>query len=102
MGPQGLKETAELCLRKAAYAKSQLAGQSRFTPAFDHPTFKEFVLRDKEGRVEELLRQASSRGFLAGLPLGRWYPELADCFLVTVTEKRTGPEIEGLVRALSN
>ena len=39
--------------------------------------------------VEALLAEASDAGFFAGVPLGRWYPELADCLLVTVTEKRT-------------
>ena len=100
MGPQGLCETAQLCLRKAAYAKTQLTARPRFTSAFDQPTFKEFVVRDQDGRVEELLAQATAQGFLAGLPLGRWYPELADCFLVAVTEKRTKGEIDGLSGAL--
>ncbi|HZL87131.1 MAG TPA: aminomethyl-transferring glycine dehydrogenase subunit GcvPA [Pirellulaceae bacterium] len=101
LGPQGLKETAELCLRKAAYARSQLMGQARLRAAFDQPVFKEFVVRDRDGRVEELMRQASSKGFLAGIPLRKWYPDLSDCFLVTVTEKRTKTEIDSLVRALS-
>ena len=101
LGPQGLQETAELCLRKAAYAKSQLTGQQRFSAAFDGPTFKEFVIRDREGRVEELMRQASHKGFLAGIPLGKWYPDWSDCFLVAVTEQRTKTEIDSLVRALS-
>jgi glycine dehydrogenase subunit 1 len=101
LGPQGLKETAELCLRKAAYAKAQLTSQPRFTAAFDRPAFKEFVVRDRHGRVEELLRHASEKGFLAGIPLGKWYPDWSDCFLVTVTEKRTKTEIDSLVRALS-
>jgi glycine dehydrogenase subunit 1 len=32
------------------------------------------------------------------VPLGRWYPELDDCFLVAVTEKRTREEIDGLAK----
>ena len=102
MGPQGLKETAELCLRKAAYAKTQLTALPRFRAAFDQPTFKEFVIRDTSGQVAELLRHASSQGILAGIPLGRWYPDLSDCFLVTVTEKRTKTEINTLARTLSD
>jgi glycine dehydrogenase subunit 1 len=101
MGPLGLKETAELCLRKAAYARAQITALPRFSVAFERPTFKEFVIRDAEGRVEELLRHASGEGFLAGIPLAKWYSELSDCFLVTVTEKRTKTEIDSLVRTLS-
>jgi glycine dehydrogenase subunit 1 len=101
MGPQGLREVAELCLQKGRYAADQLAAGGRLSLAFDRPTFKEFVLRDREGRVEELLEKASAAGYFAGIPLARWYPGLADCFLVAVTEKRTKAEIDGLVNAIA-
>ncbi len=97
LGPQGLRETAELCLQKSRYTLDQITSGDRFTAAFAKPTFKEFVVRDAEGGVAELLTEAARDGYLAGVPLGRWYPELDDCFLVTVTEKRTKAEIDGLV-----
>jgi glycine dehydrogenase subunit 1 len=100
MGPQGMRETAELCLRKSHYARQQLTAGRRLSLAFDHPTFKEFVIRDNDGRAGELLAQATDAGYLAGIPLGQWYPKLDDCFLVCVTEKRTKAEIDGLVDAL--
>src|SRR4030095_6208523 len=46
MGPQGLRETAELCVRKAHYAKERLVTCPRLSLAFTSPTFKEFVIRD--------------------------------------------------------
>jgi glycine dehydrogenase subunit 1 len=101
MGPQGLRETADLCLRKAHYARQRLTSSSRLSLAFDQPTFKEFVIRDSQGRVADRLQQASQAGYLAGIPLGQWYPNLADCFLVCVTEKRTKSEIDCLVEVLS-
>jgi glycine dehydrogenase subunit 1 len=69
--------------------------------AFGQPTFKEFVVRDPLGRVQERLASAYDAGFFAGVPLATWYPELADCFLVTVTEKRTKEEIDSLATALA-
>jgi glycine dehydrogenase subunit 1 len=101
LGPQGLRETANLCLQKSRYAAEQLCQHDRFSLAFNEPTFKEFVIRDGENRVDELLKFALEEGYLAGVPLGRWYPELADCFLVAVTEKRTKAEIDGLVSVLA-
>src|SRR5262245_33152111 len=101
MGPHGLAETAELCVRKARYARQQLTAGSRLTAAFEQPVFKEFVVRDRDGRVTDLLAQATDAGYLAGIPLSQWYPQLADCFLVTVTEKRTKVEIDGLAEVLS-
>ncbi|HEX5106071.1 MAG TPA: glycine dehydrogenase, partial [Pirellulaceae bacterium] len=101
LGPRGLADTAELCLRKAHYAKEQLGKSPRLSLAFGQPTFKEFVVRDRDGRVPDLIAQARDAGYLAGIPLGQWYPQLDDCFLVTVTEKRTKAEIDGLAEVLS-
>jgi glycine dehydrogenase subunit 1 len=102
LGPQGLRETAELCLRKARYAALRLTAESCLSLAFQRPTFKEFVVRAQGGNVDALLARACERGYLAGVPLARWYPELADSFLVTVTERRTRDEIDGLAACLGN
>jgi glycine dehydrogenase subunit 1 len=101
LGPLGLRETANLCLQKSRYLAERLCQSERFSLAFDQPTFKEFVIRDAANDVEGLLKIALDAGYLAGLPLGRWYPELADCLLVAVTEKRTKQELDGFVAALS-
>jgi glycine dehydrogenase subunit 1 len=104
LGPQGLRETAELCARKARYARDRLVDASggRLYAPFAAPTFKEFVIRDAAGTVEQLLLDAERDGYFAGIPLGKWYPDLADCFLVCVTEKRTKAEIDGLAAALAS
>ena len=51
--------------------------------------------------VEEVLKEASDAGMLAGYPVGRHYPDLADCLLIAVTEKRTKAEIDRLVNLLA-
>jgi glycine dehydrogenase subunit 1 len=99
LGPQGLKETSELCLRKAHYAAEQLGKVEGLTMRFDRPFFKEFALRSSKP-VAGLLAAAVEDGYLAGLPLGTAYPGLADCFTVAVTEKRTRAEIDGLAGSL--
>ena len=72
---------------------------SEFSLAFDRPTFKEFVIRDAAGGIRTVrCRRGSAAGFFAGVPLGRWYPEFADCLLVCVTERRTRQEIDDFVR----
>lgn len=102
MGPQGLREVAELCVRKTHYAAGALTLAGRLTRVFDRPTFKEFVVRDREGKVADLLASATNSNIFAGIPLGTWYPELKDCFLVTVTEKRTKKEIDELAACVSH
>ncbi|MHB0955256.1 MAG: aminomethyl-transferring glycine dehydrogenase subunit GcvPA [Pirellulaceae bacterium] len=101
MGPHGLREVGQLCVRKAHFAATCLTAHTRFERRFPAPAFKEFVIRDTHGRVAELLAEAQGSGILAGIPLGRWYAELSDCFLVTVTEKRTKQEIQLLADCLA-
>jgi glycine cleavage system P protein (glycine dehydrogenase) subunit 1 len=50
--------------------------------------------------VSRLLVDLAEVGYLAGLDLGRWYPDLRDCFSLAVTEKRTRAEIDGLADAM--
>ena len=100
MGPTGLADVANLCLQKAHYAADRLTAGPRWQRAFQQPTFKEFVVRLRDGRVNDLLAKARKAGIFAGLPLERWYPELQDCLLVAVTEKRTKAEIDRLAEVL--
>jgi glycine dehydrogenase subunit 1 len=101
LGPQGLKETAELCLQKAHYAAdvfTKIPGVSR---RFDRPFFKEFAI-ELPGDVPSALKHLQSAGYFAGLHAGRWYPNLDDTIIVAVTEKRTRAEIDGLATAMQN
>jgi glycine dehydrogenase subunit 1 len=100
LGPQGLKETAELCLQKAHYAAEELAKVPGVSMRFDRPFFKEFAVRVK-GDVPGLLKKLQAQGYFAGLHAGRWYPSLNDTLTVAVTEKRTKAEIDGLVAELA-
>lgn len=100
LGPAGLSDVAHLCLQKAAYARRALTAKGTLAAAFAHPTFKEFVLRAPVGTVDERLARARQIGVFGGLPLGGWYPELSDCLLVSVTEKRTRAEIDQLAGLL--
>lgn len=108
LGPQGLKETAELCLRKAHYAAEQVSKAAGVSLRFDRPFFKEFTLSvgqgSNGGRIitpEDWLARLLQKGFHAGLDLGRWYPDLRHCLTVAVTEKRTRTEIDALAAAFA-
>ncbi|MGP0062899.1 MAG: aminomethyl-transferring glycine dehydrogenase subunit GcvPA [Isosphaeraceae bacterium] len=98
MGPHGLRQAAELSTRKAHYAAEQLAAVPGLSLAFPGPFFKEFVVRS-ERDPRRVLAEVGRLGYHGGIDLGRWYPDLADCILVAVTEKRTKEEIDGLANA---
>ena len=96
VGPQGLKETAELCVRKAHYAAEQLTKVPGVSLRFRAPFVKEFALK-----VPGNAKAAPGKAPHAGLPrrsaAGPLVPAThADCVTVAVTEKRTKAEIDGL------
>ncbi|HZW33720.1 MAG TPA: glycine dehydrogenase, partial [Isosphaeraceae bacterium] len=98
MGPRGLRQAAELSTRKAHYAAERLAGVPGLSLAFPGPFFKEFVVRCTPD-PKTVLAEVGRLGYHGGIHLGRWYPDLDDCILIAVTEKRTKDEIDGLANA---
>jgi glycine dehydrogenase subunit 1 len=98
MGPHGLRQAAELSTRKAHYAAERLASVPGLSLEFPGPFFKEFVVRSDRDAAE-LLAEIGRLGYHGGVDLGRFYPGLANCILIAVTEKRTKTEIDGLARA---
>lgn len=106
LGPNGLREAGELCLRSARYAAERLAAVPGLSLAFDRPFFKEFVVRTG-GPAEEVLNRARQAGFDLGPPLSRFPARLIrdspprNAFLVAVTEQRTRDEIDRLATALT-
>lgn len=102
LGPRGLKAVAQLCLQKAHYLQQRLQQEIGLRPLFAAPFFREFALAaESPEQLTTLLEAAEKHGFFAGIPLGRWYPELSHAFLVAVTEKRTREDLDRLVRTLS-
>ena len=100
VGQQGIVRIAKRCLDKAHYAAERITTLAGFELAFpDAPFFKEFAVRTNKD-VDKVLATCRRRGVSAGPALGRWFDDMADCFLVAVTEKRTRVEIDALVAAL--
>lgn len=98
LGPQGLKETANLCLQKAHYLADELCKIPGVSLKFKKPFFKEFTVQ-VPGDVPALLVKLLAAGYHGGLALGRWYPSLGNCLSIAVTEKRTRADLDGFVSA---
>ncbi len=96
LGREGIRHVAELCARKAHYARERIAALPGYEIAFPAPSFNEFVVRCPLPPAE-INRRLLEHGILGGLPLGRFYPEFGDCWLLCVTERRTREEIDRLV-----
>jgi glycine dehydrogenase subunit 1 len=90
-GKQGLRELAEQNLAKAHY----LGG--RLKPRFAGKYFNEFVARAPEAANKTLLKKK----IIGGLPLGRFYPELADCQLLCATEMTRRADMDTVAEVLA-
>ena len=101
LGPQGLREVAELSLSKAhRLLDAVTTGVRGFAPRFpDAPFVREFALRCPRP-AHEIAAAALQRGILAGIPLGPYDPALADTLLVACTERRTAAELNRYVEVM--
>jgi len=100
MGGAGLKQLTELSAQRAHYLAAQLVERKGYRLAFDAPFLWEFVLRTPYP-AEQAQSFMLERGVLAGLPLGRFFPELSDALLVSVTELNHPRAIERYLEALA-
>jgi glycine dehydrogenase subunit 1 len=99
LGKEGLHEVARTCAAKAAYARRRLLGITGVEALFPGPVFNEFALQLPID-AGEVVNRLIEKGFAAGFPLGRYYPELGRGLLVAVTEQRTREEIGMLAEGL--
>ncbi len=99
LGPQGIREVAELCLSKSHYAAERLGALPGYRLAYDAPFFKEFVLECPRPAAE-IACDVWPDGIQPGVPLSRWFPEMENHLLVAVTEKKSREEIDALADAL--
>jgi glycine dehydrogenase subunit 1 len=97
LGKHGLRQLACINLERAHRAAERLS-KGAWRPAFSGPFFNEFALRGRN--VAAALQRAESAGILAGVPLGRWFPELDDAVLIAVTEMHESQDVEKLAQVL--
>ena len=99
LGGTGIRELAQLNYAKAEYLKAELrrAGAEIVGGA---PTFNEFLVRfpgDFSGSHQRLMAD----GIVAGLKIGKYYPQYADCWLFCVTETIGRVDIDRVVSEVS-
>ncbi|MBV9647158.1 MAG: aminomethyl-transferring glycine dehydrogenase subunit GcvPA [Candidatus Eremiobacteraeota bacterium] len=101
LGATGLRACAALNVQRIHELAERVVEVRGFERRFSSPVFNECVLRVPDGvNVATLLGALRQRGILGGVDLGRWYPELHDCLLMTATELTTHEEIASLGSAL--
>ena len=89
-GKEGIRELAGQNLAKAHYLAGGLDRR------FQGPIFNEFVVRC--GSPEALNEALLANKIIGGIPLGRYYPELADSMLLCATEMNRRTEMDAFKR----
>ena len=97
LGKEGLKEVARQSVSKAMYLKRALL-ELGFEEVFSGKHLWEFPLR-RENSLP-LWREILKRGYMLGVPLEEFYPQLKNSLLIAVTEKRTREDMDRLVYIL--
>ena len=94
MGKQGLREVNEQSYGGAHYLFDRLVATGKFSPAFDKPFLKEFVMKTTlpVGKLQQALLDA---GYFAALETEEGYVSFC------VTERRTSEEIDGMVELIN-
>jgi glycine dehydrogenase subunit 1 len=99
MGAAGLEAVARASAANTRKLVKRLCAIDGVAARFGGPSFHEAVIelpRDADVVVRGLL----ARGVLGGLPLGGYFPGMANALLVCATEKRTDAQIEQYGAAL--
>jgi glycine dehydrogenase subunit 1 len=100
LGRSGLRRVALTNLQNMKALSDGIDALGGFeAPAFDAHHFNEFVVRCK-APPEELNRSLRDRSIHGGFPLGRWFPELNDCFLAATTEMHSPADLRRFTEAL--
>lgn len=101
LGPNGLRELAELITSRAHYAMRRIGELPGVrAPIFSSYHFKEFTVSFEDKTVGEIHRELLSRGIHGGKSLVEEFPELGETALYCVTELHTKEDIDLLVSAL--
>ncbi len=100
VGGSGIRELARLNRDKAEYLKKGLR-EAGFAITFDSPTFNEFVVEFPAG-FEATYGRLLKKKIVPGLSLPPYYPELANHYLLCVTETRTKDDMDALVREVQS
>ena len=99
LGKTGITQLARINYNKSEYLKRQLV-KTGCRIRFSRPTFNEFAIEFPKGAPP--IEQLYERNIIPGLPLGEWYPELENCWLVCATETKSRDMLDFFAREVQS
>ncbi|MBQ3666880.1 MAG: aminomethyl-transferring glycine dehydrogenase subunit GcvPA [Elusimicrobiaceae bacterium] len=99
LGPQGLKEVAQLNLERAHQLAEKINGVKGFSVNTKTPFFNEFVVTCSVS-AKQVIEKLADKNIAAGYDLGQLCPQMKNCLLVCATEMRTEKDLQAYADAL--
>lgn len=96
LGSSGLREIAQMNYNNSIYLKEKLV-EAGCQIVFSGTTFNEFVVKYP---VSTNFNELKKQNIIPGLNLERRFPELNDCYLVTVTEVTSKSDMDKLIKII--
>ena len=98
VGPQGLKEVAQLNIARAHELKALLEKEGHKIK-FTGPFYNEFVV-ELNTPAQQVLQELAKQGIAAGYDLEQIDPQLKNCLLVCATETKDAADLQKYAQAL--
>ncbi len=99
LGPQGLKEVAELNVERAHQLADLINGVKGFHATTGAPFFNEFVVACPVP-AKQVIEKLQDKGIAAGYDMSALCEKMNHCLLVCATEMRTEEDLKAYARAL--
>jgi len=100
LGGTGIRKLSRINYDKAEYLKNALKNAG-FEIPFTSPTFNEFVVKFSPG-FDRTYRKLLEKKIVPGLPLGDYFSELTDHYLLCVTETNSRNDMDTLVKEVQS
>jgi glycine dehydrogenase subunit 1 len=100
LGKNGMKKIALLCMDKTHRTAERIFAIPGYKPYFNSAYLRELVVRTPIPAGQLIDRLIEKNNILPGIDMGRFYGNMKDALLLTVTEKRSEAEIDSLIQAL--
>ena len=99
LGPQGLKEVAQLNLERAHQLAEKISQIKGFSVNTKTPFFNEFIVQCPVPAAD-IIAALEKKGIAAGYDLGQLCPQMKNGLLVCATEMRTEQDLQAYADAL--
>ncbi len=96
LGPQGLREVAEISIQRAHYMAEKLAQISGVTLLYDEFLY-EFVIKLDGVSSHEFVKILAAKDVFIGIDLSQKFTDMENCVLVCVTEMNSVEDIDSAV-----